>query len=97
MGGRKGLVAQWLSVLCWHGNVKPKDEGLIVINVKLLFVLSKACAVQFVWFVQWNPVIISLVIPVENSMIILTRIMLHRENYIQKTVHQNPTGIGGEV
>jgi hypothetical protein len=30
------------------------------------------------------------VIPVENSMIIPTGIMLHRENYIQKKVHQIP-------
>jgi hypothetical protein len=28
------------------------------------------------------------VILVENSIIILTRIVLHRENYIQKKVHQ---------
>jgi hypothetical protein len=59
MGNRKGLVAKWLSVLGWRGNVGPKCEGSISIDVKVLFVLSKARAVRFVRFVQWNPVIIS--------------------------------------
>ena len=44
----------------WHGNVRPKCEGSIYVDVKLLFVLSKAHAVWFVQFVQWNPVIMSL-------------------------------------
>jgi hypothetical protein len=53
------FVAKWLGVLCWCGNVGPKCEGSICGNVELLFVLSKAHAVRFVRFVQWNPVIMS--------------------------------------
>jgi hypothetical protein len=57
LGKGNGLVAKWLSMLCGRGNVRPKGEGLICVDVKLLFVFSKA---WFVQFVQWNPVIMSL-------------------------------------
>jgi hypothetical protein len=101
----KGFVAEWLGVLHWRGNVRPKCEGSISVDMKLLFVLSKTRAVRFV---RWNPVESSdyesgqiPVIPVEISMIIPTGIVLHRENYIQKIVHripeipENPAGLTG--
>ena len=53
------FVAKWLGVLRWRGNVGPRREGSICGNVELLFVLSKARAVRFIRFVQWNPVIMS--------------------------------------
>ena len=91
------------TVLC----VDPRLSVQLLLDTKLLFgkahafQLVQLCSLPCIWWTLVNPGdygssqtpgILGV-----NLMIILAGIVLHRENYIQKKVHWNPTGTGGGV